>query len=100
MLRFLQFFFFLNITFLHLGCNINETKRNWRIINANKTSHLYGIHFFDKKHGWAVGSNSLILKTDDGGLTWGTISQPNALFSGPINKVYFSTKNHGWVIGL
>ena len=100
MLRFLQFFFFLNIIFLYFGCNINKTEKNWRTINTNKTNHLYGVHFFDKKHGWAVGSDNLILKTDDSGLTWVEISKPNALFSGPIKKVHFSTQNHGWIIGL
>ena len=100
MLRFLQFFFFLNITVLYFSCHIDKTGQNWRTINANKANHLYGVHFFDKKHGWAVGSDNLILKTDDGGLTWVEISKPNALFSDPIKKVHFSTQNHGWIIGL
>ncbi|WVM93430.1 hypothetical protein ULG90_05695 [Halopseudomonas pachastrellae] len=38
---------------------------------------LTAVYFVDDKRGWAVGHDSLILNTTDGGATWGdAVSRP------------------------
>jgi len=62
------------------------------------TVTLTAVHFADEKTGWAVGHDTLILHTTDGGETWtkqfGGGASENSLLS-----VYFADANHGWAIG-
>jgi photosystem II stability/assembly factor-like uncharacterized protein len=37
---------------------------------------IRGLHFVDKKIGWAVGIGGLVLRTDDGGVTWSSGDPP------------------------
>jgi photosystem II stability/assembly factor-like uncharacterized protein len=37
---------------------------------------IRGLHFVDKKIGWAVGVAGLVLRTEDGGVTWSNDNQP------------------------
>lgn len=59
---------------------------------------LTAVHFYDDKVGWAVGHDTIIIKTEDGGETWtkqfGGGESDNALLS-----VFFKDANHGWAIG-
>ena len=59
---------------------------------------LTAVFFVDDKTGWAVGHDTLILKTEDGGETWvkqwGGGANDNALLS-----VFFKDANHGWAVG-
>lgn len=59
---------------------------------------LTDVHFVDDKTGWAVGHDTVIIKTEDGGETWtkqfGGGESDNALLS-----VFFKDANHGWAIG-
>ena len=59
---------------------------------------LTDVFFIDDKTGWAVGHDTLILQTTDGGETWvkqwGGGASENALLS-----VFFKDANHGWAIG-
>ncbi|MBD3225775.1 MAG: hypothetical protein GF313_13690, partial [Caldithrix sp.] len=57
---------------------------------------LNGIFFRDSLHGWAVGNNSSIVKTTDGGRSWLPQKSPN--FSN-FNDVYFSDSEHGIIVG-
>ena len=62
------------------------------------TVTLTAVHFADEKTGWAVGHDTLVLKTTDAGKTWvkqfGGGESDNALMS-----VYFADANHGWAVG-
>ena len=62
------------------------------------TVTLTAVHFADDKTGWAVGHDTLVLKTTDAGKTWvkqfGGGESDNALMS-----VYFADANHGWAVG-
>ena len=59
---------------------------------------LTDVFFVDAKTGWAVGHDTLILKTEDGGETWvkqsGGGASDNALLS-----VFFKDANHGFAVG-
>jgi len=62
------------------------------------TVTLTAVHFTDEKTGWAVGHDTLILHTTDGGETWakqfGGGESDNALLS-----VFFKDAVHGWGVG-
>lgn len=59
-------------------------------------------HFADAEHGWAVGANSNIIATDDGGATW--VTQLGGLGTGianryPLNAVDFADASRGLAVG-
>jgi photosystem II stability/assembly factor-like uncharacterized protein len=57
---------------------------------------LQGICFVDSLYGWAVGDQSTIIKTSNGGQTWRELKSPyNTLF----HEVYFFDRDRGWIIG-
>ena len=62
------------------------------------TVTLTAVHFADDKTGWAVGHDTVILKTTDAGQTWvkqwGGGESDNALLT-----VFFKDANHGWAMG-
>jgi photosystem II stability/assembly factor-like uncharacterized protein len=62
------------------------------------TVTLTAVHFVDEKTGWAVGHDTLILHTTDGGETWvkqfGGGESDNALLS-----VFFKDATTGWGVG-
>ena len=57
---------------------------------------LNSVYFFDSNTGWAVGSDSVILKTTNGGINWTShlSGTGNTLYS-----VYFPDNNTGWAVG-
>ncbi|HYG79613.1 MAG TPA: YCF48-related protein, partial [Pyrinomonadaceae bacterium] len=42
----------------------------WTLVRLNAKEWLYDVAFADAQRGYAVGGDGLILRTDDGGLTW------------------------------
>ena len=77
----------------------DDDGKTWR--QAKKvpsTVTLTSVAFVDEKTGWAVGHDTLILQTTDGGETWvkqfGGGESDNALLS-----VFFKSPTHGWAIG-
>jgi photosystem II stability/assembly factor-like uncharacterized protein len=62
------------------------------------TVTLTAVHFVDAKTGWAVGHDTVVIKTTDGGENWvkqyGGGESDNALLS-----VYFKDASHGWAVG-
>jgi photosystem II stability/assembly factor-like uncharacterized protein len=74
------------------GVTWNQAKK----VPTNVT--LTAVDFVDDKTGWAVGHDTVILKTTDGGETWvkqyGGGESDNALLS-----VYFKDASHGWAVG-
>jgi photosystem II stability/assembly factor-like uncharacterized protein len=77
----------------------DDDGKTWR--QAKKvpsTVTLTAVAFVDEKTGWAVGHDTLILHTVDGGETWtkqfGGGESDNALLS-----VFFKSPSHGWAIG-
>jgi len=77
----------------------DDDGKTW--VQADKvptTVTLTAVHFADEKTGWAVGHDTVILKTTDAGKTWvkqwGGGESDNALLT-----VFFKDANHGWAMG-
>ena len=51
----------------YFGCGGDKTPTGWGQIESGTEAHLYGVHFVDAKRGWAVGTDGLVLFTEDGG---------------------------------
>lgn len=66
--------------------------------DVSTTVTMTAVHFADDKRGWAVGHDTLVMHTEDGGETWvkqfGGGESDNALLS-----VFFKDANHGWAVG-
>ena len=75
---------------------------NWDVINGI-TNPVGGFYYFvDALNGWmfgasatTIGSNTDILHSNDGGLSWTT----QATNVGLVKAIYFSDVLHGWVVG-
>ena len=75
----------------------DTTAWNQRAIGA--AYDLYGLHFPTDLVGFAVGDqgNGLVLRTADGGATWGTPQISNAQFR--LEDVFFVDAYRGWAVG-
>ena len=70
----------------------------WRSIHTNVTSTLTAVYFYDENHGWAVGHDSVILKTTDSGNHWQQVYfAPEE--ETPLLDVWFENDQHGIAIG-
>ena len=77
----------------------DDDGKTWRQAqNVPTTVTLTSVHFADAKTGWAVGHDTVVIATADGGETWakqyGGGESDNALLS-----VYFKDASHGWAVG-
>jgi len=79
--------------------------RTWTRKSLPSVTNLY---FTDAKTGWAVGKNSTLLKTTDGGLEWNKVESLEKLIGQPIDSssynfgfsdIHFTDAEHGWLIG-
>ena len=53
------------------GCiGFLPVRGQWTLLNSGTSEELRGLHFADANNGMAVGGDSLILSTTDGGATW------------------------------
>jgi photosystem II stability/assembly factor-like uncharacterized protein len=57
------------------------------------------LFFINKEIGWAVGAQSTILYTKDGGLTWKQGSISGLLGAPPLASVSFVDELRGWAAG-
>jgi photosystem II stability/assembly factor-like uncharacterized protein len=60
-------------------------------------NYYFGMHFFDKNKGIAVGSQFMISRTNNGGQTWTTSFSSGA--SGGFYDVFFINDQVGWICG-
>ena len=79
-----------------LGCSQDTRQFEWRQVESGTSAHLYGIHFVDAKHGWAVGTVGTVLSTVDGGTTWTASSASKDT----LTQVNFTTPNNGWITSI
>ena len=42
------------------GCSQDTVQFEWRHLESGTAEHLYGVHFIDTKHGWAVGTGGAV----------------------------------------
>lgn len=74
----------------------------WQLLRRDTIYDFYDIKFTDSLHGWVVGGNdrtmsAVIMKTQDGGLTWQTITIPNQ--AKYLRALKFVGSNHAWAVG-
>jgi photosystem II stability/assembly factor-like uncharacterized protein len=71
---------------------------SWQQQQSPTRTALTGVFFHDRQHGWAVGHDSAILRTADGGTTWELVSwAPED--EAPFFDVWFSDADNGIAIG-
>lgn len=70
----------------------------WQQVEVPTRAALTGVFFFDENLGWAVGHDSVILRTEDGGTTWEMVNwAPED--EAPFFDVWFSDAENGVAIG-
>ncbi len=82
--------------FGYFGCSEDPVQFEWRQVESGTNEHLYGVHFLDTKHGWAVGTAGTILSSADGGMTWNAATESKDTFT----AVNFATPNNGWLTSI
>jgi photosystem II stability/assembly factor-like uncharacterized protein/cell division septation protein DedD len=79
--------------------------RSWQ---KKPLPQVLSIFFTDAQHGWAVGKNATILRTEDGGNEWKTTGEAEKVIGHPVESsnynfgfrdVFFLDAQHGWLIG-
>jgi photosystem II stability/assembly factor-like uncharacterized protein len=77
----------------------NDLGQSWQQAKFVPTrSALTAVEFIDEKHGWAVGHDSVIIHTKDGGDTW-SLQYSDVRREQPLLDVDFINKDHGIAIG-
>jgi|CXWK01.1.fsa_nt_gi photosystem II stability/assembly factor-like uncharacterized protein len=76
----------------------DDDGKSWRRAKSPAAPLLTAIEFLDAKHGWAVGHDSVILATQDGGETW-TQQFAAPAEQRPLLDVIFVSKDTGYAIG-
>lgn len=70
----------------------------WTQVQVPTSANLTAVYFVDERHGWAVGHDEVILRTEDGGDTWQrTHFAPEK--SRPLLDVWFADQNYGLAVG-
>lgn len=72
--------------------------QSWQQANSPTQRLLTAIDFADEKHGWAVGHDSVILGTEDGGKNWSILFEAPEKEQ-PLLDVLFFDKENGLVAG-
>lgn len=87
----------LKISLLFFILSITITAQ-WELRKPNpQESNLIDIFFIDENYGWAVGSNSIVVRTSNGGSSWKVIdTKTNEDFY----SVFFINHELGWVTTL
>jgi photosystem II stability/assembly factor-like uncharacterized protein len=70
----------------------------WQPAAAPGEATLTAVHFHDDRHGWAVGHDAVILRTEDAGATWVLVHQAPAEYR-PLLDLWFEDENHGFAVG-
>ncbi|NEQ23529.1 MAG: hypothetical protein F6K28_31145 [Microcoleus sp. SIO2G3] len=89
------------IAFFCISCSYTESLsyNPWQVVPLPTEATLQDVGFTgDLNHGWAVGSNSTLLETTDGGKTW----QEKGLALGEQNYRFTSVSfsgEEGWITG-
>jgi photosystem II stability/assembly factor-like uncharacterized protein len=71
---------------------------SWRQIQVPTRATLTSVYFVDRLHGWVVGHDQVILRTQDGGKHWEFVYE-NSEAESPLLAVYFRNVQHGFAVG-
>ena len=72
--------------------------KTWRQVQVPTRSQLTAVFFTNESHGWAVGHDSVILATTDGGETW-KLQHQDKQYDDPLLDVWFKDDKNGFAIG-
>ena len=70
----------------------------WRQVQGPASANLTAVYFADALHGWAVGHDELVLRTEDGGLSW-EITHLDTEAHRPLLDVWFADAERGIAVG-
>ncbi len=87
-----KIFFILLITHCLLQIVLSQTE--WVELNSGTNQLLYSVHFPNVNTGYVLGSNSIILKTTNGGVNW--LSLSSLTYQYP-NRIVFTSPDTGYV---
>ena len=74
----------------------HRNSTGWHIDqNDNGGKYYCAIYFIDNQHGWAVGSDGIIIRTING-IDWITQTNPD---NNQLNDVFFLNTQEGWAVG-
>jgi photosystem II stability/assembly factor-like uncharacterized protein len=76
----------------------DDNGESWRRAKAPAAPMLAAVSFVDAKHGWAVGHDSVILATTDGGDTWAKQFSAESE-QRPLLDVLFLDASNGFAVG-
>ncbi len=69
---------------------------SWTTIDIGVTSDLQAVSMVNAQIGYACGTNSQVVKTTNGGLTWAAVTRPHAS-NYTLQAIEFVDENTGWV---
>ena len=75
-----------------------DSGASWTQVQVPTSANLTAVHFADERHGWAVGHDEVILRTEDGGDSWQrTHFAPEN--KRPLLDVWFADADYGLAVG-
>jgi len=84
---------FLIIVFLL--CGFQTVNAEWTKQNTNSFAWFKDVFFVNQTKGWIVGTDGVILSTDDGGTTW---VHAKKFSTDSFVQVHFTTETDGWML--
>ena len=76
---------------------VHGTQSGWYGQTSNTASILYGVHFLpDGRTGFAVGALGKLVRTQDAGNTWVTLTSGASTH---LRSIWFSSPTTGWIAG-
>jgi photosystem II stability/assembly factor-like uncharacterized protein len=75
-----------------------DAGKTWKGAAAPGEITLTAVFFHDDLHGWAVGHDAVILRTENGGASWELVHQAPAERR-PLFDVWFANPGHGFAVG-
>ena len=72
--------------------------RSWTQVQVPVSANLTAVYFVDERHGWAVGHDDVILRTEDAGDGWELVNfAPEN--NRPLLDVWFADEQRGYAVG-
>ena len=85
-----KLFLILAVTFLTQTVNAD-----WVRQESNSLAWFRDVYFLDHKKGWIVGSDGVMLTTEDGGTTW---TYRKKFTTDTLLQIYFENRSKGWLL--
>ena len=80
---------------LVLLCGIQTANAEWVKQNTNSFAWFKDVFFIDQNKGWIVGTDGVIVSTENGGTTW---TQAKKFTADSFVQIYFANETTGWLL--